>query len=131
MIRLSIEEWKNILNNLNENDEEVEIIYLDDVENGGEYCLSFDCEFFEDGFLTENQAYNRLQYIINEIEEGKKAMEKRIKEELNNLIDDMLCNYMQEYKVKNGDVTPSQCFELENNIENISKLLNDIINQNM
>lgn len=67
MKRLSIEEWKNIFNNLKESNEEVEIIWLDSTENQGEYCLCFNCELFEDGFKTEQECYDRLEYLMNQI----------------------------------------------------------------
>lgn len=67
MQRLNNEEWKNIFRNLKEEDQEVEIQYLDNVGKPGEWCLCFDCELFEDGFQTEEAAQKRLDQIENEV----------------------------------------------------------------
>ena len=82
--RLSLDEWKNIFRNIEEirNEEEqdqdfvqgvkdgtynyteVEIVWLD---GSDEYVLCSDCELFEDGFNTEQQAQERLTYLENEL----------------------------------------------------------------
>jgi len=67
MQRLNIETWKNIFRNLQEDNEEVEIVWLDNVGTESEWCLCFDCELFEDGFKTEQEARERLQYLEESI----------------------------------------------------------------
>ena len=64
MTRLSVEEWKNIFNNLDQEGEEIEIAWLDDTK---EYCLCNKCDLFEDGFKTEKECYDRLTHLRNVI----------------------------------------------------------------
>jgi hypothetical protein len=59
----SIEDWKNIFRNLAEEGEEVEVVWLDEVGGKDHWCLCFDCELFEDGFRTEEEAENRLEFL--------------------------------------------------------------------
>lgn len=61
--RLDLETWKNIFRNTKQNNEEIEIVWLDEVGTEGEWCLCVDCELFEDGFKTENEARQRLDYL--------------------------------------------------------------------
>lgn len=69
MRRLSIEDWKNIIRNIEEGDKEVkeefgecvEIIWLDDGSN--EWVLAYGYEVFEDRFKTEKEATDRLNEI--------------------------------------------------------------------
>lgn len=63
MQRLNDEIWKNIFRNLAEDDEEVEVTWLDEVGSAGEWVLCFDCELFEDGFKTEEEAQKRLDFL--------------------------------------------------------------------
>lgn len=64
--RLSIETWKNIFRNTKDNNEEIEIVWLDAVKpEVASYCLCADCEMFEDGFQTEKEAQDRLEYLEN------------------------------------------------------------------
>ena len=65
--RLSAEEWRNIFRNLKENDEEVEIVWLDEVGGPGEWCLCCDCEMFESGFDTEKEATQRLEHLLHTV----------------------------------------------------------------
>lgn len=68
---LSIESWKNIFNNLEEENEEVEVVYLDSGNSEyGEWCLCFECEMFEDGFKSEKQAMERLEQVQKIISDG-------------------------------------------------------------
>lgn len=60
MTKQSLETWKNIFRNLEEENEDVEIIWLD---GSDEWCLCFDCEMFEDGFKTEQEAIDRLEEL--------------------------------------------------------------------
>lgn len=69
MERLSLEQWKNIFNNLQDMSEEdyydgevswVEVLWLD---GSDEWCLCFGEEMFEDGFKTEREAQDRLNYL--------------------------------------------------------------------
>lgn len=73
MKRLSLEEWKNIFNNLeNMNKEDyydgvvdwVEVMWLD---GSDEWCLCYGEELFEDGFATEKEAQDRLNYLENQL----------------------------------------------------------------
>lgn len=74
--RLDLETWKNIFRNLNDMTEEeyyddvvdwVEVLYLDNEGTDGEWCLAYGEELFEDGFATEKDAMERLQYLENEL----------------------------------------------------------------
>lgn len=65
--RLSTEEWKTILSNLDE-DDEVEIVWLDTTgDEPSEWCLCFDTEMFEDRFVSEKQANDRLVEILHAV----------------------------------------------------------------
>ena len=70
MEKLSFEEWKTIITNVNEcdkNDEfgnEIEVLWLDDTD---EWALCHGYELFEDGFKTEKEAWKRLKEIYNNI----------------------------------------------------------------
>lgn len=63
MQRLSMDTWNTIFKNLAEEDEEVEVVWLDEVGGPGEWVLCFECELFEDGFETEQEAQKRLDYL--------------------------------------------------------------------
>ncbi|QST02471.1 hypothetical protein IMZ31_23770 (plasmid) [Pontibacillus sp. ALD_SL1] len=72
MKRLNTEEWCHILRNLEEEGQEVEIVWLDAVPFDGdghptgeenEWVLCFGTELFEDGFRTEREAEERLEEI--------------------------------------------------------------------
>lgn len=79
-MRLSKETWKNIFRNLSEMDEEdyydgtvdwVEVLWLDPGDSSrGEWCLCYGEELFEDGFTSEREAEERLQYLENKLLEG-------------------------------------------------------------
>ncbi len=69
MKRLSLETWKNIFINLQDMDEEdyydgyvswVEVVWLDGTN---EWCLCYGEELFEDGFKSEKEAQERLDYL--------------------------------------------------------------------
>ena len=69
MKRLSNEAWKDIFRNLQEMDEEdyydgvvdwVEVLWLDSTD---EWALAYGEELFEDGFKTEEEAQERLNYL--------------------------------------------------------------------
>lgn len=69
MKRLNVEMWKNIFTNLKEMDKEdyydgvvdwVEVVWLDGTD---EWCLCYGEELFEDGFKTEKEAQERLDYL--------------------------------------------------------------------
>lgn len=73
-MRLTLEEWKNIFRNLQEEGENVEIIWLDAVPHDAygnptgevfEWVLCHGCEIFEDGFEAEKEAQERLDYLEN------------------------------------------------------------------
>jgi hypothetical protein len=64
MIRQNGETWTNIFRNLREDNEEVEVIWLDPGDSSkGEWVLAFDCELFEDGFTSEQEAQRRLNHV--------------------------------------------------------------------
>ncbi|TCI26668.1 hypothetical protein EVJ32_04655 [Exiguobacterium sp. SH5S4] len=65
--RISLTQWNTILNNLEEQNEEVEIVWLD---SGDEWCLCNDCELFEDGFKDEDEASHRLYMVTNATAKG-------------------------------------------------------------
>lgn len=69
MKRLPLETWENIFRNLQEMDREdyydgcvdwVEVLWLDGTD---EWCLCYGEELFEDGFATEREAQERLNYL--------------------------------------------------------------------
>ena len=71
MKRLDDKTWKNIFDNLQNMDEEdyydgvvdwVEIMWLDG-EGKGEWALCYGEELFEDGFASEKEAQDRLNYL--------------------------------------------------------------------
>lgn len=82
--RLDLKTWKNIFKNVKdaqleqEKEEgieeliqegvekriEVEVVWL---ESTDEWVLCQDCELFEDGFKSEEEAIERLRYLENEI----------------------------------------------------------------
>lgn len=68
MKRLTLKEWKIIIENLQAENLEVEIVWLD---SDDEFVLCHDCELFEDGFQTEEQAYSRLEKILSSLENLK------------------------------------------------------------
>jgi hypothetical protein len=62
--RLDDKTWINIFRNVQESDEEIEVTWLDPGDSSeGEWCLNCDCELFEDGFKTEKEARERLDYL--------------------------------------------------------------------
>jgi hypothetical protein len=65
MKKLSDKEWTTIFGNLKEENEEIEVTWLDEVGGPGEWVLCFDCELFEDGYKTEKEAQERLDYLEN------------------------------------------------------------------
>lgn len=65
--RIDLVQWNTILNNLEEQNEEVEIVWLD---SGDEWCLCNDCELFEDGFKNEDEASHRLYMVEKAVERG-------------------------------------------------------------
>lgn len=65
MARMTLTQWAIVLNNLKEENQDVEILWLDDTD---EWILCHDCEIFEDGFATENQAYEYLNYIKKKVD---------------------------------------------------------------
>ena len=70
MEKLSFEEWKTIITNVNECDEndefgnDIEVLWLDDTD---EWALCHGYEIFEDGFKTEKEAWERLKEIYNNV----------------------------------------------------------------
>lgn len=71
MTRLSIEEWKIIIENVKECDpqdefgNEFEVLWLDSTD---EWALCHGYEMFEDGFATEQEAWQRYEEILTLIE---------------------------------------------------------------
>lgn len=70
--RLSLNEWKNIIKNIHECDEndefgnEIEVLWLESelCDGSGEWALCHGYEMFEDGFQTETQAWQRYEEIL-------------------------------------------------------------------
>lgn len=73
--RLPISDWENIIRNTREEDEEVEISWLD---SGDEWALHCDCELFEDGFDSEEEARERLEKVTKAVDSGLYTNQKRI-----------------------------------------------------
>lgn len=70
-VRLELSTWENIFRNLKDMDEEdyidgvidwVQVTWLD---GSDEWCLHYGDELFEDGFTSEREAENRLNYLEN------------------------------------------------------------------
>lgn len=69
--RLPLGQWKTILDNLAEDDEEVEVVWLDNgsLDEPSEWALAYGEELFEDRFVSEKQATQRLEDVQSKIEE--------------------------------------------------------------
>lgn len=70
MKKQSNEMWKNIFRNLAEDDEEVEVIWLDNGKgsaDNNEWCLCHDTEMFEQGFKSEKEATDRLRELEDKL----------------------------------------------------------------
>ncbi len=74
MKRLDNETWENIFKNLLEMEEEdyydgadwVEVVWLEESgDKPEEWVLCYGEELFEDGFKTEKEAQDRLNYLEN------------------------------------------------------------------
>ena len=65
MANMTLTQWAIVLNNLKEENQEVEIVWLDGTD---EWALCHDCEIFEDGFVSEYQAYDYLVDIEKQVE---------------------------------------------------------------
>ena len=59
MKRLTQEEWSTVLSNVGDG-EGIEVTWLD---GSDEWCLNVDCELLEDGFKSEKEAQDRLDYV--------------------------------------------------------------------
>ena len=59
-IRLTLEQWETVLENLKEFNEEVEVVWLEGcLPNGdGEWVICDDCELIEDGFEITDAGYD-------------------------------------------------------------------------
>lgn len=80
MKRLTNEQWKIVLANVEETGEEIEVTWLDAVpfdKNGNptgevyEWVLNVDCELLEDGFQTEEEAYERLREVEKLVDDSQ------------------------------------------------------------
>ena len=73
-LRMGLNTWNIVLENLAEENEEVEIVWMDSCGDDKElgYALCHDCEMFEYGFETEKEANERLQeiYVMSEMFTG-------------------------------------------------------------
>lgn len=80
MKRLDVKEWEKIFKRLEYLvDSEyydgfvdwVEVTWLDPGDGSeGEWCLNFGEELFEDGFKTEKEAQDRLNYLEQQVYKG-------------------------------------------------------------
>lgn len=68
--RLTLEQWETVMGNLKECNEEVEVVWLEScLANGdGEWAICNDCELFEDGFDSEEEAWQRYEEILTLLE---------------------------------------------------------------
>ena len=68
--RLTLEQWETVMGNLKECNEEVEAVWLEGcLANGdGEWAICNDCELFEDGFDSEEEAWQRYEEILTLLE---------------------------------------------------------------
>ena len=64
MTRLTIKEWANVLRNMEDEGDEVEVLWLDGTN---EWVLCWDCELFEDGFESEEEAQARLDEVEKKV----------------------------------------------------------------
>jgi len=81
MNKLSLEQWKNIFRNVAEYNEDlkkegleeepIEVIWLENPERRNEWAIVSDCEIFEEGFATEQEAEERLTYLEKTILGGE------------------------------------------------------------
>ena len=69
-VRLTLEQWETVLENLKEFNEEVEVVWLEGcLPNGdGEWVICDDCELIEDGFKSEEEAWQRYEEILTLLE---------------------------------------------------------------
>ena len=69
-VRLTLEQWETVLENLKEFNEEIEVVWLEScLANGdGEWAICNDCELFEDGFDSEEEAWQRYEEILTLLE---------------------------------------------------------------
>lgn len=77
MVGLDLDVWTNIFRNLNELEEEdyydgtvswVEVIYLDPMtDEDSKWGLCHGEELFEEGFQSEDEAQERLEFLENEL----------------------------------------------------------------
>ena len=69
-IRLTLEQWETVLENLKEFNQEVEVVWLEGcLSNGdGEWVICDDCELIEDGFKSEQEAWQRYEEILTLLE---------------------------------------------------------------
>lgn len=65
---LALSEWKDVLRNLSEEGEDVEIQWI---ESSDEWVLCHECELYEDGFKTEEEANARLESIYKQLEDSE------------------------------------------------------------
>lgn len=71
--KMSYDLWRNVITNLDAEDEMVEVLWLDNgtSEDNNEWCLCFDTELFERGFKSEEEALARLDEIAKELGTGR------------------------------------------------------------
>lgn len=65
---LALSEWKDVLRNLSEEGEDVEIQWI---ESSDEWVLCHECELFEDGFKTEEEANARIEDIYKQLSDSE------------------------------------------------------------
>lgn len=68
--RLTLEQWETVLENLKEFNEEIEVVWLEScLANGDdEWVICSDCELLEDGFDSEEEAWQRYEEILTLLE---------------------------------------------------------------
>lgn len=71
MRRMTQIEWATVLHNVREDEdcEGVEVTWLD---GSDEWCLNVEYELLEDGFKSEKEAQDRLDYVEQNYEEETK-----------------------------------------------------------
>jgi hypothetical protein len=84
MRNLNLMDWERILNNCKENDEDIELLWIDDIEK---YGLVIECDLLET-FYNERMAYEFLTTVYESIEripEIKNHLKDIINNKQNNL----------------------------------------------
>lgn len=120
-LRMGLNTWSIVLKNLAEENEEVEILWMDSCGDDEElgYALCHDCEMFEYGFKTECEAITRLNevYVLTELLDN--FILPQLEEELNG---EYINERQYSYLIRNIDEIALQMIEFYEQNENLDEL---------